>query len=155
MSQRLATDQTDAISSATKTHVSTTSDNRHSFNSATTHQISETNITEMNIISNATEEVFDIRIGSTPETKDTSNKKRDKRNKMTDWKFLTFDYQVNEWTQEDTIQPLSNLSVPEQESALIEDLLFVLIVRFDAKIFCSQIIVTDRESKESIFVYNN
>lgn len=58
---------------------------------------------------------------------DMSLKKKEKRNKMSDWKFLSLDYQPNDWTQE-SIRPLNSLSVTEQECALIEDLLFVLIV---------------------------
>ena len=91
--------------------------------------MSETNSTQINGISTTNELLFDNQM--TPDIKELSNKKKDKRNKTNDWKFLTFDYQFNEWSDEDLIQPLSKLSVPEQESALIEDLLFVLIVRID------------------------
>lgn len=130
MSLKSAKDQIDAIfSSAAKSQVSTASDTRHSFHSATTQQMSETNSTQINGISTTNELLFDNQM--TPDIKELSNKKKDKRNKTNDWKFLTFDYQFNEWSDEDLIQPLSKLSVPEQESALIEDLLFVLIVRID------------------------
>jgi hypothetical protein len=69
-------------------------------------------------------------------SKDLSHKKKDKRiNKLVDWKFLTLDYQPCDWTQEMAIKPLSSLSVGEQESALIEDLLFILIVSLFVLIF--------------------
>lgn len=49
--------------------------------------------------------------------------------KLADWKHLSLDYQPIDWTKELPIKALNSLTVAEQESALIEDLLFVLIVR--------------------------
>lgn len=41
--------------------------------------------------------------------------------------FLSFDFKKIDWTQMSAIPPLSSMSVKEQESALVDDLLYVLI----------------------------
>ncbi|CAG2176410.1 unnamed protein product [Oppiella nova] len=114
-SRRPATDQTDAIPPSIPRHASTSSADRHSFHSTATQRLSGS---ELKSPLKSPE--------LSTKTKELSTKKKDKR-KSSDWKFLTFDYQFNDWSQEESIRPLNSLSVAEQESALIEDLLFVLI----------------------------
>ncbi|CAG2115806.1 unnamed protein product, partial [Medioppia subpectinata] len=114
---RSPTDQTDAISPS---HPSTSSGDRHPFYSTMNQRMSALDVNELR------DELSDNRNVFTKANKELSAKKKDKR-KSSDWKFLTFDYQFNDWSQEETIRPLNTLSVAEQESALIEDLLFVLI----------------------------
>lgn len=46
---------------------------------------------------------------------------------LTENQFLSFDFKKIDWTQMTPIAPLSAMSVQEQESALINDLLYVLI----------------------------
>ena len=132
---KMAEQKTELLSTSSKTQGSTPTAERH-FHSATTHPMSDTNVTEVNGISNATENISDSRMTPMPNIRELSHKKKDKekserkRNASDYWKFLSFDYQFNDWTQEDidSITPLSSLTVPEQECALVEDLLFVLVV---------------------------
>lgn len=135
---KMAEQKTEMLSPSSKTQASTPTNERH-FHSATTHPMSDTNATEIHSTSNTIEHISDSRMTPMPNIRELSNKKKDKerserkRNASDYWKFLSFDYQFNDWTQEDvdSITPLSSLTVPEQETALIDDLLFVLIVSSD------------------------
>jgi len=44
-----------------------------------------------------------------------------------DWSFLSFDYKTIDWSREEPPKPLSSMSIYEQESALVQDLLHVLV----------------------------
>ncbi|RWS05057.1 gamma-tubulin complex component 2-like protein, partial [Dinothrombium tinctorium] len=44
-----------------------------------------------------------------------------------DWSFLTYDFTPNEWQNDAPLKPLSRLTLAEQEAALIDDLLYILI----------------------------
>ncbi|XP_054164433.1 gamma-tubulin complex component 2-like isoform X2 [Oppia nitens] len=102
---RQPVDQLDGISPlsnrVTTTASASSTIDRHSFHSAATHRLSTTDI---NCTPNIDEDFMDRRSVYTKSPKDMSAKKK-----------------------EDPIRPLNSLSVAEQESALIEDLLFVLI----------------------------
>ncbi|RWS29834.1 gamma-tubulin complex component 2-like protein [Leptotrombidium deliense] len=44
-----------------------------------------------------------------------------------DWSFLTYDFAPNDYSTDFPVKPLSRLSVSEQETALIDDLLYILV----------------------------
>lgn len=66
------------------------------------------------------------------ESQDKRRTPKSKKGGKKEWGFLSFDFQAVNWGKS-IVTPLRELTVPEQENALIEDLLFVLTVRFNCK----------------------
>lgn len=64
---------------------------------------------------------------SSPQTIQSSTH-RNRSDKRVDLSFLTYDYTPHDWSNE-IITSLSELSLTQQQNALIEDLLYVLVVR--------------------------
>lgn len=66
-----------------------------------------------------------------PDTHSPFQKPLDKRvASKSDYSSLSFDYKLNDWSQETEVPPLNSFGIIEQESLLISDLLYVLVVSF-------------------------
>lgn len=64
---------------------------------------------------------------STRSSKDERRRSKGKSFYKSEWKFLSFDYAMIDWSQEEPVIPISSMSITAQENALIEDLLHVLV----------------------------